>query len=570
MLRNEGVFKSVGERLALCLEQVGAARLGESTVISRSVHLIEVKRPQVVKIMTSADAGQVFYGRRVPGTVCHIDIFHAVGQVDHRNIADAIRAVVHSAVGENAAWILDHMDLQTGTGGGRLSGTLNYGREASVRRAHANHVHLATEMDPALFSLFVPVVVAIEEEILRQKIEIRQVEKVVLENPPQSAGGTADLSPYASSTDSYLREKTGQPHSGFVGQRASDELQKLNHTLQLARETLPPEELLVLLRNLPQGSYTKANLEKRWGDLEQTLSRLEGSKYIRRERGRFVLTEEGQRLMDLLEQHLPELESYFRQMLRHVPWENAANLGFFEPEAKKSIHLCRPGRTGTEILRSTELDLPGTIFVAARRWLKLRGDVGRLEPTDLRYTAPKRRHQQQIVLVLDISASMAGERLRAARFLAEHLVLATRDKVAVIAFQEQNVFVPDRFTRRLAAVEKQLLALKAYGLTPLAKALKETVAFIQSSRVRNPLIILITDGIPTVPFAGGDPAHDALEVAKELAKLKLKLICVGLDPNRQFLEELCRHSRGRLHIVKELEPGILARLIHGELAARQR
>lgn len=561
----------MAERLEFCLEQVGAARLGESTVISRSVHLIEVRRPEMVKVVTSADAGQVFYGRRMPGSVCHIDIFHAVGQVDHRSIAGAVRAAVRSAAGENAAWLLDHLDLQTGTGGGRLSGTLNYGQEASVRRAHSNHVHLAAEMDPSLFSVLAPVVAAVEEEILRQGIEIRKVEKVVLENRPQSSGGRSDLSPYASDTDSYLKERAGQPQSRTGGKgKGPDELQSLNRVLRLAWETLPPEELLTLLRHLPQEPYTKAELEKRWGDLEQTLSRLEASRYIRRERGRFVLTKEGERLIDLLEQHLPEVESYFRQMLRHVPFENASNVGFFEPEAKGSIFSCRSRRTEASALCRTELDLTGTVLAAARRWLKARGEIGRLEPRDLRYTAPKRRSQQRIVLVLDTSASMAGERLRAARFLAEHLVLATRDKVAVIAFQEQDVLVPDRFTSRLAAVEKQLLALKAYGLTPLAKALKETVAFVQSTRVRRPLVVLITDGIPTVPLAGGDPANDALEVAKEIARLRFKMICIGLDPNRRFLEELCRRSRGRLHIIKEMEPGTLARLVHSELIARQR
>lgn len=53
-------------------------RVGETAVVSTRVHLLEPSRPGLVRILKEADAGRVFYGRRDPGQVVHLDLFHAV------------------------------------------------------------------------------------------------------------------------------------------------------------------------------------------------------------------------------------------------------------------------------------------------------------------------------------------------------------------------------------------------------------------------------------------------------------------------------------------------------------
>lgn len=560
----------LGDALAFYLKEYGAVRVGESTVVSRCVHLIEVERPEEVKVLTTSDAGQVFYGRRVPGCIYHIDTFHAVSRVDHRAVAKAVTEAVKSWNADKAACLLDHMDIQTGTGGGRVSGSLNFGRSASLRRAHANHVHIAAEITPESLPVLVPVVAAVEAEVMRQGTEIRKVERIVLRSQRGQAG-KVDLSPYASASDSLLREDKASPArantSPGVNSRSRD-WESIEWALELTRETLPPQELARLLESLPLGPQGLAEHQKRWGDLEHALSYLEERRLIRRQRGRFTLTPEGHDLALFLNQHLPELESRFRQILRHVPLEGTGRVPVLQ-KAWDASRSYRADMSSPEKMRAAAIDLSATVFSAARRWVR-GARPGSLEVADLRYAVRKHRRQARIVLLLDTSASMAGERLRAARCLAEHLVLATHDKVAVIAFQEQEVLVPSGFTSRLTAVERQLLALRAYGLTPLARALQETAIFLRQTRVRNPLVFLITDGIPTVPLANGDPAEDALRMAEELGKMHLQLICIGLDPNRRFLEDLCGRANGRLHVIKELEPAMLARLVHGELTARLR
>ncbi len=64
-----------GQQLVSALASTEGVRLGESTVISRRVHVVAVDKPEEVRIVGGADAGRVFYGRGVDGTVYHIDVF---------------------------------------------------------------------------------------------------------------------------------------------------------------------------------------------------------------------------------------------------------------------------------------------------------------------------------------------------------------------------------------------------------------------------------------------------------------------------------------------------------------
>ena len=47
--------------------------------------------------------------------------------------------------------------------------------------------------------------------------------------------------------------------------------------------------------------------------------------------------------------------------------------------------------------------------------------------------------QQDICLIIDASASMAGFRLRNAKYLAKHLILKRHIRISVMAFQEKKL-----------------------------------------------------------------------------------------------------------------------------------
>jgi len=70
-------------------------RIGETTVISRRVHVIYPQEPEEVKIIINQDAGCAFYSRLKKNEILHVDTFHEIGEIDHRKIAEAIKQAVH-------------------------------------------------------------------------------------------------------------------------------------------------------------------------------------------------------------------------------------------------------------------------------------------------------------------------------------------------------------------------------------------------------------------------------------------------------------------------------------------
>ncbi|HEX6988610.1 MAG TPA: VWA domain-containing protein, partial [Bacillota bacterium] len=66
------------------LRQREGLLLGESGILSTCVHVLTADKPGTVTILTDADAGSVFYHRSRAGEILHLDVFHQVGDVDHR------------------------------------------------------------------------------------------------------------------------------------------------------------------------------------------------------------------------------------------------------------------------------------------------------------------------------------------------------------------------------------------------------------------------------------------------------------------------------------------------------
>ena len=93
------------------------------------------------------------------------------------------------------------------------------------------------------------------------------------------------------------------------------------------------------------------------------------------------------------------------------------------------------------------------------------------------------------------------------------------------------------------------------------------LAFLRESRARNPLLVLITDGIPTVPYRSANPLEDAVQVARQLAAGRhgqVGFTCIGLQPNERYLRELVGAAGGRLYVVDELERDTLVAIVHRE------
>ncbi|HHY70805.1 MAG TPA: VWA domain-containing protein, partial [Thermoanaerobacterales bacterium] len=163
------------EKLQVELNKNKGVRIGQTAVVSRKVHTISPNTPENASIIVNADAGQVFYHRSAQNEIIHMDIFHEITTFNLKQMADFLKKnLIESSLG----YLLDNMDIQTGSGGGRLTGNLSYGITETLIKNHLNHVHLAVLLpDEELKNIFL-IVDKVEEALREQDVELRKIERI--------------------------------------------------------------------------------------------------------------------------------------------------------------------------------------------------------------------------------------------------------------------------------------------------------------------------------------------------------------------------------------------------------
>ena len=608
-------WEAAAAKIGPVLSRGFGVRLGETAAVSRRLHTLTPGLPGEVQIVAAADAGLVFYGRPKPDQVVHADVFHDAGQVDHRAVG---RACVAAADTFGRFGLRDLIDVQTGTGGGRASGLLAYGAKESLKRAHLSHVHLAVMLDDADLVFLFYLVSAVEGAIIAQGFSLRRLDRI--RNEVSLTGGgarPADLSPYASFTDSFLKGPGRGPWSmaapppdpappsrvasprvkgdaevpgvgqedmapadadtgpegdeGRLGREAANDARMLQLANTLVEDFASLDDARAYLEALGQG--------KGWGELKPELARLgpaAGTLPKLKRRGLVndgfhgpSLTPSGLALADYLRRRHREVAMRLRAMARSVPIAGG-NLARGHRAASRAARL--GPEAGSDTIKAVpaarcrlrgDIAVPETVLAAAKRCHFERSPL-HIGLSDLHFYERKRSQPIDLCLVIDASASMAGRRLRAAQFLATQLLLSTRDRVAVVVFQERDSFLWLPFTRDYSRAENSLKRVQALGLTPLAHGLDTSLNYLMRNRVSNPLMVLITDGIPTVPKWSVDPMRDAREAARAVAANRVQFACIGLEPNRMFLEGLAREARGTLYILDELEKEKMVQIVAQE------
>lgn len=553
-------------RLKRLLEEKGAARVGETAAVSLKVHVQDPSQPDQVTVIANQDAGKVFYTREHPGEVLHIDVFHSPGRLDpqlvRRHLLSALSGLRFFVPGapspQSLEPLLSYIDIQTGAGGGRLDGTLTHGQEETVREAHTTHVHIACLMKPEMLASVFTIVASVESATIEAGLELRKVKKVRLSK------GTVplDMSEYRASGDSLLRNDPGDNEkapgnlyrqealarkiaqdlgSARASGRLLEELAKGMRAWDFARLRLDTDKTPEEIRRIVTGSG---------------LAAYDGSKYF--------LTRDGMMALSYLKNHSSEVEAYLRRLLWLLPSRKVSSgtrkgIGL-EPVTPRGRGIALPPVKGEPL---PTLAIPETILAWKARTLALLPTGCPPTWSDLRFSYGRERKGTPVILLIDASASMAGSRIRAAKDLARHLVLSGKDKVSVVAFQDTDVKVVSGFTRNRRKIEEGLSEIHALGLTPLASGLEKALELAAHSP-KKPLILVITDGIPTVPSKSLSPIQDALDAAKAIARRGIRLGCIGLEPNRNFLKEMVACARGTLYIVEELEAATLAAIARKE------
>jgi len=554
-------------RLAAILKKNKGARIGQSAVISKHMHTFNPQTPEKVHVLQDVDAGQSFYQRTEAGRVCHIDVFHECGLVNHSLVAKNIKKALESynlhysintMVFRNPlrpAVEADFIDIQTGTGGGRITGSLTYGNKLSLKRAHENHIHIAAMIDDEHLACLFYIISAVEEAVTDSDLELRCNEQIV-----HIKGGNdskSDISPYTDRSDSFLQEKKAKSSSPAVkSQQFLQDSVVLTDSFDTIQDV---KEMLTKVSNKSNKKELAKNFDVN-GNIDQMLNSLSGMDIIKADGSKYRLTEYGQEFKNYLDVSMPEVQARLRQMfnsLKPVTRQQGRN---------KDTQKSAKGSVGERVLqqflekeRCGDLALSETIIAAAKRKIEDSEPALRITESDLKLYIKKKQAKSEVLLLIDTSASMKGQRILAAKFLVRHLLLSTPDQIGVITFQDSQACVQVPFTRDYQEVESTLRRIKVGGATPLALGFKTCLNYLKEVRTHNPLVILLSDGVPTVAECSRDPIADALIYAKEIKTSGYGFMCIGLKPHRNYLTLLAEAAGGRTYLLDELEKQVLVK-----------
>lgn len=538
-------MKFLLEKLKLTLENKKGVRVGETTVISKKVHVINQNHPQIVNIISNADAGVVFYNRPVEDEIIHIDLFHEIAIC---NVSRLSKKLINDLKASPARELIDYIDIQTADGGGRLTGSLNYGNTEAIKKSHLNHVHIAVLLPNDLLKYIFLLVDSIEKGLLEQNIELRKINKIVhkVGNMP------VDLSDYTTESDSKLKN------------RHNSETNYKQESIKLINQFGSVEEVALIFDLL---THQKAKTDFPKKDICDILDYLNNNKFIEIRNGKYKLTNSGENFRNYIIRNQKELETILKKIINNFAKRN--NIGQKISATKQKFQKNLKSNKGIAYLTELkdydtdiELDVIETTKKALVRCFEEENDFY-ISQKDLVIIKRIAKSRQDICLVIDASASMAGKRLRNAKYLARYLILNTNGRVSVLAFQEKEVVCYVPFTRNFNTLEKGLYSISSNGLTPLASAIYKGVLHVKKSgSIKKPQIILITDGIPTVSLWSQDPIEDAIRAALTVSTNRIEFTCIGLQPNQECLTEIVDVAKGRLFVVEELNKRELLNVAH--------
>jgi len=551
-------------------------RLGETTVVSCKVHGNDPKTPGEIRIYTDQDAGRYYFKNTEDNLVLHMDVFHEPASLDPvyvaRRIWQGIETYFNKVYDENRSLyskddlpkllkiLTQKIILRTSGGNGNVFDLASRKVDLVPEKARKpqTHVHLLFSIEPKYYDSIIFIADAVEQAIMNQGFEIRRVDKIVhtereLETRPGFGMGI------------------GLP--GFNSPEAREQRYRQNRLqiiMNLASAFGSIEDAARFLESLtPTGNIFLGSFAKKHGDgdLKQTLLDLSNADLVKKGRFAFILTEEGKALRDFMRDHQKELEAQVRKSIRRyqIVRHNYKTYRNTELKSRKAQITDHKKVTGwSERAWLSDIAIPETVVSAsARSYLEGQPHVT-IKKKDIKVFGKKSFAPIDTCLAIDCSGSMVGEKIRAVSYLAEHFLLTSKEKVSVVIFHETGARVVVPFTKSYQKLQEGLRTIQPEGLTPLAKGIVESIEVIKKKRARNPLLVLITDGIPNYPLWTTDAQKDALTAARMIAENKIRLVCIGVVPNENFMKELASVGQGNLYIVDELDKNSLLDVVTRE------
>ncbi|MDP2956305.1 MAG: VWA domain-containing protein [Longimicrobiales bacterium] len=177
---------------------------------------------------------------------------------------------------------------------------------------------------------------------------------------------------------------------------------------------------------------------------------------------------------------------------------------------------------------------------------------------------------RDVTVVMDVSGSMSGEKIEQARSALRGLLgtLSARDRFRLVAFSSDVRPEAEGWTAaQRAGLERARAwvdALVADGGTNIAGALDEAFR-LESPAARLPVVIFLTDGLPSVGEQSPERLADRAQA--RAGRARVFAFGVGHDVNTHLLDRLGEAGRGSTEYV---EPGEDVERAIGLLAAKVR
>lgn len=171
-----------------------------------------------------------------------------------------------------------------------------------------------------------------------------------------------------------------------------------------------------------------------------------------------------------------------------------------------------------------------------------------LLPVRSDFEKEKEKPSLAMVLCIDKSGSMKGEKLQMARSAARSAVelLGENDQVAVLAFDGQTSVVSDMQRASAAGeIDTAIARIDSGGGTSMFPSMELANEMLQSVSARLKHVILLTDGVSSP----GDFAGMAQAMAS--GRITISTVAVGQDADTQLLQEIARIGRGRYYFTSD-------------------
>lgn len=197
--------------------------------------------------------------------------------------------------------------------------------------------------------------------------------------------------------------------------------------------------------------------------------------------------------------------------------------------------------------------------------------VARLKAETAAQTAPRERTPLNIALVIDVSGSMEGEKLIAAKEAALGLAdrLTPQDRLSLVSFASEVEVHLDAVPMTLDNLERvraEIRQLLTRGRTHLSggwlAGIECTARVAEVHPELTPRVILISDG------KANDGVTDHSELFEYAGELRVRgaltsTLGIGNDYDEHLLRGIAEHGGGRLHDAELVEE--IGSVLHGEL-----